>query len=116
MKRELQYEGDFKRILNAWNRHFRKKGFQVSLELPGVAKIRPEDSPEEQELARAEAKFFRLCVTPNAEKAGSIYSRTSSLTRSVTGEGASVKTPIHSDDDDKDEGGENDEKEQEGGE
>jgi len=112
MKRELQYEGDFKRILNAWNRHFRKKGFQVSLELPGVAKIRPEDSPEEQELARAEAKFFRMCVTPNAEKAGSIYSRTSSLTRSVTGEGASVKTPIHSDEDDNDEGGENDAKEQ----
>ncbi|KAF8866563.1 hypothetical protein BDZ45DRAFT_667824 [Acephala macrosclerotiorum] len=102
MKRELQYEGDFKRILNAWNRHFRKKGFQVSLELPGVAKIRETDTPEEQELARSEAKFFRLCVTPNAEKAGSIYSRTSSLTRSVTGEGNSIKTPIHSDDDDED--------------
>ncbi|KAE8447469.1 hypothetical protein EG329_010742 [Mollisiaceae sp. DMI_Dod_QoI] len=103
MKRELQYEGDFKRILNAWNRHFRKKGFQVNLELPGVAKIRETDTPEEQELARSEAKFFRLCVTPNAEKAGSIYSRTSSLTRSVTGEGASVRTPVHSDNDDDEE-------------
>ncbi|KAH8814354.1 hypothetical protein F5882DRAFT_390345 [Hyaloscypha sp. PMI_1271] len=91
IKKELQYDGDFKRLLNAWNKkNFRVRGFTVSVELPGPPKIRPEDTEEEKELARKEAKKFRICITPNAERSGSVYSRSSSLTRSVTGEGASL--------------------------
>lgn len=91
IKKELQYEGDFKRLLNAWNKkNFRVRGFTVSVELPGPPKIREEDTEEEKELARKEAKKFRICITPNTERSGSVYSRSSSLTRSVTGEGASL--------------------------
>jgi len=91
IKKELQYDGDFKRLLNAWNKkNFRVRGFTVSVELPGPPKIRPEDTEGEKELARKEAKKFRICITPNAERSGSVYSRSSSLTRSVTGEGASL--------------------------
>jgi hypothetical protein len=92
IKKELQYEGDFKRLLNAWNKkNFRVRGFTVSVELPGPPKIREEDTEEERELARKEAKKFRICITPNSERSASVYSRSSSLTRSVTGEGASLQ-------------------------
>ena len=91
IKKELQYEGDFKRLLNAWNKkNFRVRGFTVSVELPGPPKIREEDTEEEKEQARKEAKRFRICITPNSERSASVYSRSSSLTRSVTGEGASL--------------------------
>ncbi len=88
MKRELQYEGgDFKRTLNRWNSMFKQKRFTVSLELPGPLRPREEDTEEEKaELARQE-KLYRMVITPTGERAGSMYSRTSSLTRSVTGEG-----------------------------
>ncbi|KAE9381350.1 hypothetical protein N431DRAFT_392439 [Stipitochalara longipes BDJ] len=92
IKKELQYEGDFKRLLNAWNKkNFRVRGFTVSVELPGPPKFREEDTEEERELARKEAKKFRICITPNSERTASVYSRSSSLTRSVTGEGASLQ-------------------------
>jgi hypothetical protein len=92
IKKELQYEGDFKRLLNAWNKkNFKVRGFTVSVELPGPPKYREEDTAEEREMARKEAKRFRICITPNTERGGSVYSRSSSLTRSVTGEGASMQ-------------------------
>lgn len=92
IKKELQYEGDFKRLLNAWNKkNFRVRGFTVSVELPGPPKYREEDTEEEREMARKEAKRFRICITPNSERGGSVYSRSSSLTRSVTGEGANMQ-------------------------
>jgi hypothetical protein len=98
VKRDMQYEGsDMKRYFNAWNRNFRRKGFTVSIEVPGPPKIRDTDTPEQKEQVKKESKFFRMVVTPNAEKAGSIYSRTSSLTRAVTNEGLALqpsKTPI----------------------
>jgi hypothetical protein len=91
IRKELQYEGDFKRLLNAWNKkNFRVRGFTVSMELPGAPKFREEDTEEDRELAKKEAKKFRICITPNTERGGSVYSRSSSLTRSVTNEGASL--------------------------
>jgi hypothetical protein len=104
IRKELQYEGDFKRLLNAWNKkNFRVRGFTVSVELPGKPRYREEDTAEERETARKEAKRFRICITPNAERSGSVYSRSSSLTRSVTGEGANMQqrasaSPVGSDD------------------
>lgn len=99
IKKELQYEGDFKRVLRKWNKHFKVKGFQAWLELP-IAKgepIRsqsadPEDSSDEdKEKAKRDekknSKRFRMVVSSNVEKGSSVYSRTSSLTRSVSGEG-----------------------------
>lgn len=113
VKKDMQYEGsDMKRYFNAWNRNFRRKGFTVSIEVPGPPKIREHDTPEQKEQVKKESKFFRMVVTPNAEKAGSIYSRTSSLTRAVTNEGLSLqpsKTPV----DDDDVGGEENDEEEE---
>lgn len=92
LKNQLQYEAsDVKRTINAWNRNFKRKGFTVSMELPGPAKFHENDSEEQKEQARKEARFFRMVVTPVAEKAGSIYSRTSSLTRTVSMEGKSLQ-------------------------
>lgn len=99
IKRELQYEGDFKRVLRKWNKHFKRKGFQAWLELP-VAKgdpprsqsVEPGDSSDEEEVKKAKqdekkyAKRFRMVVSSNVEKGSSVYSRTSSLTRSVSRE------------------------------
>ena len=49
------------------------------------------DTKEEKAQAKLESRRFRMVITPNAEKtASSIYSRSSSLTRSVTGEGAAT--------------------------
>jgi len=89
----LQYEGEFKRVINAWNRHFRRKGFQASLELPGPPKGNYEipDDPEELKRLESELKRFKMVITPNAEKGGSVYSRSSSLARSVSGEGANLE-------------------------
>jgi hypothetical protein len=117
VKRDMQYEGsDMKRYFNAWNRNFRRKGFTVSIEVPGPAKIRDTDTPEQKAQVKKESKFFRMVVTPNAEKAGSIYSRTSSLTRAVTNEGLSLqprKIPVDDDaDGDDDEKGKGEEDEQ----
>lgn len=80
-------------MINAWNRHFRKKGFQASLELPGPPKGNYEipGDPEELRRLESELKRFKMVITPNAEKSGSVYSRSSSLARSVSGEGANLE-------------------------
>jgi len=93
MKKEIQYEGDSIRCINMWNKHFKKKGFQASLELPGKPRgeyKEPED-PEELRLWKLEEKRYKMVITPNAEKGGSVYSRSSSLVRSVSGEGAKLE-------------------------
>ncbi|KAI1003469.1 hypothetical protein K3495_g4736 [Podosphaera aphanis] len=90
MKRDLQYNGDVSACISAWNRmDFRKKGFEVSLELPGQAKIRDDMSEEEKATIKKQAPFFRLVLTPTTEKGQSIYlqSRSNSLTASIAGEG-----------------------------
>ncbi|TVY67465.1 hypothetical protein LSUE1_G007396 [Lachnellula suecica] len=98
IKKELQYDGDFKRKLRIWNKAFKQRGFQVDLALPGEQLEEPtdagpaddEEDPKQRDLKR-DGKRFRLIVTPNTEKGTSVYSRTSSLTRSVTGEGANLQ-------------------------
>lgn len=106
IKRELQYEGDFKRVLRTWNKHFKRKGFQAWLELP-VGKgetdrsqsADQEDSDEEIAIqskkdAKKNSKKFRIVVSSSVEKGSSVYSRTSSLTRSISREGV-VGNPQH---------------------
>ncbi|CZS94441.1 uncharacterized protein RAG0_04435 [Rhynchosporium agropyri] len=103
IKRDLDFNGDVKTELKEWSAHFRQKGFTVGLELPGKVKEREDETFEERQLAESYAKFFRVVITPNAERSASIYSRNSSLTRSITGEGlANRTTPDASDDDDGD--------------
>jgi len=70
------------------------------MELPGEPRIHETDTEEQKKQARKEAKFFRMVVTPVAEKAGSIYSRTSSLTRTVSNEGMSLQPSKTSAEDD----------------
>jgi len=97
MKKELQYEGDLKRLLRKWNKLFKRQGFSVSLELPtpkGEKDMSDElvgDSQEERDKAKRDAKRFRVVVNSGTEKAASVYSRTSSLSRSVSGEAISVQ-------------------------
>jgi len=90
IKRELQYDGDLKRKLKFWNRAFKQMGFQVDLALPGEHLEDTSDGDGDEPKnpnAKKDGKRFRMVIAPNAEKATSVYSRTSSLTRSVTGEG-----------------------------
>lgn len=83
MKKELQYEGDFMRLLNAWkSKNFKARGFIVSLELPGPPKYREEDTEKERELARLVAKNFRICITP------SIQSKSRATTHSISSSSA----------------------------
>jgi len=95
MKRELQYDGELKRLLRKWNKLFKRQGFQVSLELP-VAKGEVDrtdedmDTPEQKEKAERDAKRFRVVINGNPDRASSVYSRGSSLNRSVSGEATSV--------------------------
>ena len=104
IKKELQYEGDFRRVLRKWNKHFKRKGFQAWLELP-IAKGEPvrsqsaeppaDSSDEELEKKSAKdikknSKRFRMVVSSSVEKGSSVYSRTSSLTRSVSREAAAL--------------------------
>lgn len=97
MKRELQYEGDLKRLLRKWNKLFKRQGFSVSLELPvakGEADTSEEligDTQEERDKAKRDAKRFRVVVNGDPDKATSVYSRSSSLNRSVSGEGIAVQ-------------------------
>ncbi|POS83451.1 hypothetical protein EPUL_006004, partial [Erysiphe pulchra] len=83
IKKDLQYNGEISSCISAWNRmDFRKKGFEVSLELPGPPKFRSDMSEEEKAIIKKQAPFFRLVVTPTSEKGQSIYvqSRTNSMT------------------------------------
>jgi hypothetical protein len=98
IKKQLQYEtSDLKRLLKKWNRLFKRQGFQAHLE-PPTNKVEKEttggaavETAEEKEQAKREAKRWRIVITPDAEKGSSVYSRTSSLTRSVSREFANVK-------------------------
>ena len=107
LKRELQYESDIKRVLRTWNKHFKRKGFQVWLELP-VAKGEPirsqsadqgnssdEDVVQTKKDEKRNAKKFRVIVSSSVEKGSSVYSRTSSLTRSVSREGLTGNQQQH---------------------
>lgn len=90
IKRDLQYNGDVSACISAWNRmDFRRKGFEVSLELPGPPKFRSDMSEDEKCIIKKQAPFFRLVLTPTTEKGQSIYvqSRSNSLTASISGEG-----------------------------
>jgi hypothetical protein len=86
--------------LKAWNASFKSKGFSVSIEVPDTPKIKDGMTEEEIQMMKKEAKFFRVVLNPGQEKGGSIYSRTSSLSRSIRGEG----TARRSMDDEEDEG------------
>jgi hypothetical protein len=84
IKRDLQYNGDISAVFKKWNRVFKIQRFQAWLELPG------EKSPllpgnDENEFV--DVKKFRVLVTPNKDRAPSVYSRSNSLTRSISGEG-----------------------------
>jgi len=107
VKKELQYEGPFKRMLRKWNKHFKRKGFQAWLELP-VQKGEPirsqsadqgdsdnEDAVQTKKDEKRMAKRFRMVVSSNVEKGSSVYSRTSSLTRSISREGVAGSNPQH---------------------
>ncbi|CAD6503960.1 BgTH12-05702 [Blumeria graminis f. sp. triticale] len=101
IKRDLQYNGDVSACISAWNRmDFRKKGFEVSLELPGPPKLTPSMSEEEKAVIKKQAPFFRLVLSPTTEKGQSIYvqSRSNSLTAGISGEGkteAAIKPKVH---------------------
>lgn len=91
MRRDLQYDGPVSKVLKKWNRLFKMQRFAVHIELPGEksADLSGNSSEEKVHVGR-----FRVVILPNSEKAPSVYSRSSSLTRSVTGEGA-VAQKVH---------------------
>ncbi|KAI9740893.1 MAG: hypothetical protein M1818_004498 [Claussenomyces sp. TS43310] len=101
IKKDLLYEGDLKRILKRWNKDFRRKRFQVWLELPNSKgekdTVGDGDGDTREEQSKLEVRRFKIIITPNAERAGSVYSRSSSLTRSVSGEAASLQRNLSSD-------------------
>jgi hypothetical protein len=63
---------------------FKIQRFQAWLELPGE-KSAPLPGNDEHEVV--DVKKFRILVTPSKERAPSVYSRSNSLTASVSGEG-----------------------------
>lgn len=87
LNRELQYDGDVKKVFKKWNRLFKQQRFQAWLELPGE---KSDDLEGNDIHEKVNVKRFRVVITPNSERAPSVYSRSSSLTRSVTGEGATA--------------------------
>lgn len=82
------------REIKRWNKLFRRQGFQVVLELPGQNTKMGDgwETEEEKKQLRTISKRFRILITPNAEKGAgvSIYSRNSSLTKAISGEGAAT--------------------------
>lgn len=97
VKQQMLYESsDLNRELKRWNRNFKRQGFQVSLQLPNAEQEKSRGGQrnhtgDAKEEAKVEADKFSMVITPNAEKKpASIYSRSSSLTRTVTGEGAAM--------------------------
>lgn len=99
MKKEIQYDGELKRTLKKWNKLFRRQGFQAWLELP-TAKGEKDQSDEliggtqeDIDKAKRDAKRFRVVVSQDAsDRPASVYSRSSSLNRSVSGEGRAAKS------------------------
>lgn len=49
------------------------------------------DTQEEKDKAKRDAKRFRVVVNGDPDKATSVYSRSSSLNRSVSGEGIAIQ-------------------------
>jgi len=84
IKRDLQYGGDVSAVFKKWNRVFKIQRFQAWLELPGE-KSTPLPGNDEDEFV--DVKKFRVLVTPSKDRAPSVYSRSNSLTRSISGEG-----------------------------
>lgn len=85
---QLQYLGDVSRCLKKWNKLFKIQRFQAWLELPGQ---KSDDLPGNADGEKVNIKRFRIVITPVTEKrAPSVYSRNSSMTRSVTGEGVTA--------------------------
>lgn len=112
IKKDLDFVGNVRTELKQWSAHFRQKGFVVGLELPGKVKEREDDTIEERVLAEGYEKLFRVVISPNSERSASIYSRNSSLTRSITGEGrAAQRSRSNSAAGDADEDGDADEEE-----
>ncbi|CAG8958113.1 hypothetical protein HYFRA_00000459 [Hymenoscyphus fraxineus] len=95
-KKQMLYESSkLMREIKRWNKLFRRQGFQVTLELPGQNTKMGDgwETEEEKKQLRLIAKRFRVLITPNAEKGArpvSIYSRNSSLTKAISGEGAAT--------------------------
>lgn len=87
IRRELQYDGDVKRVFKKWNKLFKRQRFQAWLELPGQKSDDLEGNDADE---RVNVKRFRVVITPNSGRAPSVYSRNSSMTRSITGEGATA--------------------------
>lgn len=88
IRRDLQYDGNVKRVLKKWNKLFKRQRFQAWLELPGQ---KSDDLPGNADGEKVNVKRFRIVITPNKEqRAPSVYSRNSSMTRSVTGEGVTA--------------------------
>jgi hypothetical protein len=100
VKKDLMYESSqIKAELKAWNASFKSKGFSVNLEVPDTPKFKDGMTEEEKQNMRKEAKFFRVVLNPGQEKGGSIYSRTSSLNRSIRGEGTARRRSTDDEDD-----------------
>lgn len=84
IRRDLQFDGNVGRVFKKWNRLFKRQRFQAWLELPGT-KIQDENGE------KVNLKKFHVVITPNSEqRAPSVYSRNSSMTRSITGEGVTA--------------------------
>lgn len=85
LKRDLQYDGDVSKVLKKWNRLFKMQRFMVQMELPGEKSA---DLPGNSSEEKVPVGRCRIVIVPNSERAPSVYSRSSSLTRSVSGEGS----------------------------
>jgi hypothetical protein len=98
IKKDLVYESDLKSTLKKWNRLFSDRhGFKAYLKPPdpkGEENINDEDigdTEAERQQAILMARRFRIVINSNTERAASVYSRSSSMTRSVSGEATAVQ-------------------------
>jgi hypothetical protein len=103
VRKDLVYESDLKSTLKKWNRLFSNRhGFKAYLKVPnekGDEDISDEDVGDEadREQAILNARRFRIIVNSNTEKASSVYSRSSSVTRTVSGEATAVQKQVAAD-------------------
>ena len=104
IKKDLVYESDLKSTLKKWNRLFSNRhGFKAYLKVPdqkGEEDISDEDigeTEEERQHAILMCRRFRIVINANTEKAASVYSRSSSVTRTVSGEATAVQNRVAAD-------------------
>jgi hypothetical protein len=104
VKKDLVYESDLKSTQKKWNRLFSNRhGFKAYLKVPnekGEEDISDEDmgaTEAERQQAILNARRFRIIVNSNTEKAASVYSRSSSVTRTVSGEATAVQKQVAAD-------------------